>query len=73
MSYIKILVIYENYTIEHAVLPNASLKEIFKTYNMTNGSSPIFSPLNTNLNPALENNNHRSALLNHNVVEQPTP
>ena len=65
------MVIYENYTIEHAVLPNAFLKEIFKTYNMTNGSSPIFSPLNTNLNPALENNSYRAIPFDHNVIEQP--
>ena len=32
----------------------------------------ILSP-NTNLNPALENNNHCAVLLDYNVIEQPAP
>ncbi len=31
------------------------------------------SPFNTNLNPALENNNYRAVLLNYDVIKQSTP
>ena len=31
------------------------------------------SPPSANLNPTLENNNHRTIRLDHNVIEQPAP